>query len=437
VSGPLRRAATLTLRKAETVAPLRSWGLLGGVYVVAVVLNIFRYWQYGPDTRFYLAWAYKFGGLSEMEAGRRTYEFLNAFDWFKPFCWGACSTSDPTITYDWLYRGEEGGLVAPRIVYPLLSAPFVRLFGPPGLLVWPLIGYTVTVVLTVILASRIVGRKWAVVAGLGTVLPGSITMYAVYAYTDALAMAFCVACLLFLPLGQGRHYAPSRRDLLLFGTFLTLFAFTRQFHLIVVGGVLVAWLCAAIGRRALRNEWLPFVAVGVGLSAVIFVVQSQMSSGFSLLRPFLEASGAKTASDIPGVLPSVIGKIISGEIILGGHDFGLVLVAVLAAAGLITQIRRPLAQFTLGMLAATFGLELLTALPSFNRYWALSLPLLAILGTVLLKWVFEVPQPAVSGSEPESGEQAKNAEPAEGWELVSTRRIGQHATSDAGRLPPA
>ena len=39
-------------------------------------------WHFGPDSRFYLAWAYHYGGLSEHDAGKRSYDFLNTFQWF-------------------------------------------------------------------------------------------------------------------------------------------------------------------------------------------------------------------------------------------------------------------------------------------------------------------------------------------------------------------
>jgi len=47
-----------------------------------------------------------------------------------------------------------------------------------------------------------------------------------------------------------------------------------------------------------------------------------------------------------------------------------------------------LAKLTAGVLIGTFGLQLITALPSNNRYWALSVPLLALLTTGLVASIF-------------------------------------------------
>jgi hypothetical protein len=380
------------LRRAATVAPLKGWALLGGVYLTAMVLNVWRVWHFGPDTRFYLAWAYRFGGLSEAEAGKRSYDFFNQFDWFAPFCWNACDTSDPGITYSWLFRGEEGGLFAQRILYPLLSAPFARLFGPVGMLVVPVIAYTACVILVVILASRLFGPRWAVLAGLATVVPISITAFGLYAYTEALAMALMMACVIMLPLG--RTTRPVRRDLIIFAGLLALFAFTRQFHMVLVLGIACAWLGVALGRRTQvgrrdwRNEWAPFLLVGAGVTVVVGIIQTLLAPGYGVVKPFLEVSGAGTIGGIPGVLPSVIGRIVAGEVDTGGRDFGLVLVAVLGACGLIRLWRTELAKLTAGVLVGTFGLELITALPSNNRYWALSVPLLALLTTGLVASIF-------------------------------------------------
>jgi hypothetical protein len=411
--------ATRLLRRAESIAPLRGWLLLAGVYVVAFGLNLARNWGYhfGPDSRFYLAWAYRFGGLSEMDAGKRTYDFLNTYPWFHNFCWYACDTSDPSIKYDWLFRGEEGGLFAQRIVYPLLSAPFVRIFGPAGMLVVPALAYLACVVLVVAFASRIVGPRWAVVAGLGVVVPVSISSYAIYAYTEALAMALLMACVVVLPFGRDA----TRRDHVLFGVFLTLFAFTRQFHLVVLAGTAVAWLGALIATRRWRNPFAPFLGIAAGLSVVIGLIQSWMSPGYSLLKPFLTISGATSVGDIPRVLPGVISRVVSGEIQVGGKDFGFVMVCLLGAAGIMIGWRSSLGQFAAGVLVGTFVLELVTALPSQNRYWALSVPLLAVLAAGFLARVVgrDWAEPPLDHGDGAAKPMPETAGGPEAWSAVS------------------
>jgi hypothetical protein len=229
------------------------------------------------------------------------------------------------------------------------------------------------------------------------VLPISITAFGLYGYTEALAMALMMACVIMLPLrarGDTRVIRPARRDLIIFGGLLVLFAFTRQFHPVLVLGITCAWLGVTLlrrdeaGRRSWRNEWAPFVLVGVAVTVVVGLIQTSLAPGYGVVKPFLEVSGAETIGGIPRVLPAVIGRIVAGEVETGGRDFGLVLIGVLGAAGLVVLRRTALATLSAGVLIGTFGMELITALPSHNRYWALSVPLLALLATGLVASIF-------------------------------------------------
>jgi hypothetical protein len=131
-------------------------------------------------------------------------------------------------------------------------------------------------------------------------------------------------------------------------------------------------------------------------------------------------------------LPSVIGRIITGEIYLAGRDFGLVVLAILGAIGLATQFRTQLAQLTAGMLVGTFGLVLVTTLPSQNRYWALSVPLLALLATGFLKSVFS--NESVSTESPRSPDSWPENVPAQ-RDGASRYSNGAAALDQADQLP--
>jgi hypothetical protein len=74
---------------------------------------------------------------------------------------------------------------------------------------------------------------------------------------------------------------------------------------------------------------------------------------------------------------------------------------VLGAAGIIMARRTPFAWLTVGILVGTFGLQLITALPSQNRYWALSVPLLAIHATALVARVVTRDDRSPEPSDPE------------------------------------
>ncbi len=405
------------VRRADAVAPLRGWLLVAGLYAYSVGYTLYKFRQWGPDARYYLAWAYRYGGLSQQEAARRTYDFLGDFSWFRDFCRGSenCWTDDLTNGYDPLFHGFGGGLVAPRVLYPLLSAPLVRLLGPNGMLVVPAIASAVSVVLVVVLASRLVGRRWAVLAGFALLLPISMARWSTYAYTEALTMTLLLACVVVLPLGR----RASRRDLALFGVFLFLFAFTRQFHPIVVAGVTVAWLGAAVWPvdgasglvRRVRNEWLPFLCVAVGVTLLTAFVQSFMSQSYSLLDWFLKESGAKTVSGIPAAIPRVLSKLVRAEGFWISGDFALTVLLLLAAFGMLRWLRTPLAQLTFGMVLGTVVLNVLNAQPSNFRYYSNVMPLLAILATAVVADLVGLRPPAFTSGPPAEGAAAE-VEPA-------------------------
>ncbi|HZN74114.1 MAG TPA: hypothetical protein VFC00_20800 [Micromonosporaceae bacterium] len=387
---------TAFIRRAAMVASPGAWALVGVTYVLTVLVSVRRFWQWGPDSRYYLAWAYKYGGLSEAEAGRRTYEFLGGFSWFQPFCHGACGPHVPAEAYDQLFHGHTGGLGAMRLLYPLLSAPFVRLFGPYGMLVVPLIAYAVCVALVMILTTRLVDRAWSVLAAMAMLLPLSVARFATYAYTEALAMALMAACLCVLPLDRPPQPRHRRRDLALLGVFLTLFAFTRQFHPTVVAGVALAWLGAAIRQRRLRNDWLPLLAVAAGVAAVCSLIQSLLAPDFQVVGPFLRYLGADSIHDVPALLPAIAWQIIKAEAFSASADGPLVVLTALAVFAAARRPHHPLAQYTTGAVLVTFALSLITAEGSDFRYYAITTPMLAILATTTVAATLKQPPTAAT-----------------------------------------
>lgn len=386
------------LRRAGSVAPPGGWLLVGLAFAIVVGHTLDRFRQWGPDSRYYLAWAYRYGGLSEREASARTYEFLGSYDWFRAYCVGSgCWPAGPGEASAFLFHGFSGDLVAPRVLYPLLSAPFVRLFGPQGMLAVSLLAYVGVIVLVMALASRLLGRRWAVVAGLAIVLPASVSRWATYAYTESLSMLLCLACIAVLPIGR----RATRRDVLLFGVLLILFALTRQFHPVVAAAVAAAWLAAAVAGRRLRNEWLPFLAVAIGVVVLGTAVMAIATPDYSALDWFLRHSGAGTLAGVPAAVPRVVWRIIWGDLTFIRADLVLMFVLGLALLGAILRIRSALAHVAIGAALGTLLLNVLNTQPSFFRYYALVMPLLAVLAAAAVADLVRerapaqaVPQPA-------------------------------------------
>jgi hypothetical protein len=365
--------------RALAITSARGWFVVAAVYAVMTALIFARFWHWGPDARFYLAQTYHFGGLSEHEAGRRTYEFLLHYSWFKDYCYFACEPNSPQASFSHLFHGDMGGLVATRVVYPLLSVPFVWLFGPQGMLAVPFLAYAATVVMVMSVASRLFGRGWAVFAAVAMLVPTTFSSYSIYAYTESLAMAFAMGCIMFLPLGQ----PATRRRLVWFGVMLLLFAFTRQFHPIILAAVVLAWLSVAATRRSVRNEWLGYVGISFGVTIFAAIVQSLAGSGYSATAFFMDQSGARESGLIPAIA-RVMAKIIKRDIWDMGLDPALVVVCMLAALAIFYRYRTPLAALTLGSLLGTLALNVLNTEPSHLRYYVTAYPLIVLAATMAL-----------------------------------------------------
>lgn len=406
-------------QRLASVAPLSGWLLVGAAYLLALLGSKEHLRQWGPDARYYLAWAYRYGGLSEREAGSRTYAYLDTFGWFRDFCGPGCRPDD---TYSWLFHGFTGGLVAPRVLYPLLSAPFVRLFGPEGMLVVPVLAYAVCLVLVMALAARLVGPRWSVLAGLATVLPVAMSRWSSYAYTEALTMALFVACVVVLPLARKAR----RWDWALFGVLLLAFAFTKQFHPVLVAGVGAAWLGVAVFQRRPRNPWLPFLGVGVGVLVVANVVQGLIAPAYSIVDSFIEHSGAGTAAGIPAAIPRVAWRLIRAETWDALAEPAICVIALLVVVGVLRRYRSPASWLTAGAVAGTFLLHVLNTEPSHLRYYSTVFPLVTVYATAVVADLFGGSRPPAFDADPPISAQA----PAPAAKTAPDRRPLLAASAD-------
>src|SRR5262249_37475662 len=148
--------------RARLVAAVPGWGwlLLAGCYAAVCWANIVTRTQWISDSRLYLAWAYRYLGYSQADAAHHTRNFLQGMHGVRGcgFCW------PPGYEHGY-FSGANGAVVGARPLYPLLSAPFVALFGPDGMLVVPVLSFALAVVLVAVLAHRLWGRYWGLLAG--------------------------------------------------------------------------------------------------------------------------------------------------------------------------------------------------------------------------------------------------------------------------------
>jgi hypothetical protein len=90
------------------------------------------------------------------------------------------------------------GLVAPRILYPLLSIPFVSLFGMVGLLVIPSLSLLLLVFCIYFIAKKYAQPNFGLVLGLTILMSPTVLRWMVANITDSLFVGlFALVCLVF------------------------------------------------------------------------------------------------------------------------------------------------------------------------------------------------------------------------------------------------
>ena len=90
------------------------------------------------------------------------------------------------------------GLVAPRVLYPLLSTPFVSLFGIVGLLVIPSLSLLLLVFCIYFIAKKYSQPNFGLVLGLAILMSPTVLRWMIANITDSLFVGlFAVVCLIF------------------------------------------------------------------------------------------------------------------------------------------------------------------------------------------------------------------------------------------------
>ncbi|GIH13962.1 hypothetical protein Raf01_21340 [Rugosimonospora africana] len=356
--------------------PPAGWALLAGAFLVSQVSTYLTKTLWISDSRLYLAWAYRYLGYSETEAAHRTAAHLRGRSGLITcdFCWPAGYEHS-------FFHGDNGAVVGPRVLYPLLSAPFVWLFGPNGMLVVPVVSYAVGVALLAILAARLLGRWWGVAAGALILLPPLPSRFGLYALTDATALMFTVAGLLCLPLARRAR----RRDLVWFAILLELGLFTRQFAVTITAGILLTWVLVAIRDRRARNPWLSFAVVSsvltAGTLAAQNVVASHLYSGdsLSLTQRYQRVTERAFHTDGFAAVPRVLRNMLHVDYrYVRAFDLLLIVIVVFAVVSAFWRFRSELSSMMIGMSASTLALAVLIVDPTYFRYFVPVVPLMVL-----------------------------------------------------------
>jgi hypothetical protein len=411
------------LRRLGAALPLPGWLLLLLLNVATSWATIVTRTQWVSDSRLYLAWSYLYLGHSKASAYTLTKRLLENMDGVGPGC-NFCWSGEPRLAW---FGPTYGGTVGPRALYPLLSTPFVWLFGGWGMLVVPVIAFAGTVVVLVLFTSRLYGPRWAFAAGAVLILSTTVERWSLMAMTEAPAMFCTTAILLVLPLRR----ATRRRDLAWFLVLLELGLFTRQFCQVIPVAVAFCWLVVAVRDRRLRNPWLPFAASGVLVTAVTVWLQGKLAGlvfggQFSIVRSFENAVHYDIGGRVRNAPLKIIRLIAVGDYSYLQWDVLVLVVLAVALVGVCWRFRSELSALAVGMFVATYALNFLIVLPTAFRYASPQYPYLLLAALALVADLAAGRRPSRSvetppdqpPAAPPAEAPARAGRPAWGWLLV-------------------
>lgn len=298
--------------------------------------------------------------------GRTTYAELHD----KPFAATFCGRDSCFGTgSDWLFGHATSA--DPNLVYPVLSAPFVALFGDRGLIVVPVVSFFVAVGLLTFFTAK----RWGALAGTVTAVVflvcDQIVATSLTGTADMLALALGCALLFTLPL-DGRR---GRRALVVFAVLTALLLASRAPAMAFVAAVGTVWVLTAVRERSVRNVWLPYLAVASGL-AVGLVALGQVAT-------IADARYLGSLGKGLGVLVRIDGTYLAEDAVLCSV---LVLAVVASSLG---ALRDPMAALALGGIVAAVVLEVASGTPSGARAFGPVFPLILLSAMGMLARLFD------------------------------------------------
>lgn len=318
----------LLARRADAL----MWTMILGSFFVGVAASVYRSVLVYPDSRYYLAMAYLYGGESPDDAQQLTQNFMDGYGIPVP------KTDD---LFGW-------GMVQPRVFLPLFAALPVRAIGPMGLAVTVFaIHLAMTIAFTVVLR-----RRYGNGATLTTMLLMGASWYLVSFNNGMLTESFS-ALWTVLTLMAAFWWVESRRRVALVLVAVTILgsAFTRQATFIVAGALMAAWVVGSLIARK-NNGWMAPAVVAAIVSVAAQVFQSIVFPGFSQLEQFRRMTETDTLGGAVLAVPRVVMMILREDFasFLRG-DTALLVLILLAIGSMVIFFRSEESHLLFGAIA--------------------------------------------------------------------------------------
>lgn len=304
-----------------------------GIFVVVYIAIVVYYPQYYHDSAHYLARSLWYSGMSRQEAFDVVYNMHVSNGW------------EPTASIGQLF---DWGLVAPRVVYPLIATPLVWAFGAKGMIATSAL---ITVVLLASIYAMLAnhyGRVAAIVSLLLTESSFLIMVFFAGMLTEALSALWTLAA---LAAAYRYQRDPSKRWIVWMVVLTLLSAFTRQATLIVAGAFIMAWLLSRFTRPS-RGWGIPALAVAA-TSVATQIVQTWLFP-FSQGDQYMRMTGTDTLWGALRATPSLARDILAQELrSYAMHDQVLFAIIGLALISMVVMWRHSESHLLLGGLLAT------------------------------------------------------------------------------------
>lgn len=349
------------------------------MYLLYVHLHLNgSYVLFPPDSSYYTVMTLRDLGYSLPHAASQT----NANSHF-PLAINMYTNSNPT----WL-------LVRSRVLYPLLSAPFVALLGLRyGMLAVPAVSVIVFLFFTGRTLQRLYGPFVALLITFFVSLCYVLTEELFFATTDLLTLAFLAIFFDNLPL----YRRNSRLNNILLCVALLLIAVTRQEGVYPLALLCGGWLWSAVSTRSWRTDWTIPALIIAPITIVVDVVSQIISPVHvqALVATHAGTSGVGgTIASMPGIAWSLT---IADFHFMQAQDKVLFTLFCVAVIFMILRVRTVETGLMIAGAAAVYLIIVPVGVPVGMRYEIILLPVTAVIAGRVLQGLCQrvtVPQQA-------------------------------------------
>ena len=365
--------------------------LIFPMFIATMALQVTsrQMWNHPPDSRYYLP-------MISRDMGHSLPDSIGVNQSISP-SWHLApwyfADSDPT----WQ-------MVRTRILYPVLSIPFVWLWGlSGGSLAIPILGDVLFIWAIARVLQRLYGPAVAVIVA-GTFALVKPDFDFSWAGTDTLALGLTAILVANLPIER----RIGKANLAWIGLITVFIALTRQVGVLAPAMAGAGWLWALVRERTWRNRWLGSLVV---TSAVTLFIQA-----LTMMLVKTDTAGiiSRGQTTYWGIIRQFVHylKVVTVEACTYMWHTDRILYALLIAAGVavVVRLKSDAAAVFFGAACATYVITAALGFSAYMRYEMIMFPAAAIAAGELVSFLIG----SYVVKEPTKREPATGAESAEG-----------------------